>query len=76
MKQTTIDKIINNHNMGIPYQTRKYTYKLQYHPMEMTWYIIRCPKGKENIEFLVSPLFEGDNPTIANYWEWYLPIKF
>lgn len=76
MKQTTVDKIINNHNMGKPTYMGKYTYKLQYHPMENKWYIVRCPREKEEIEFVILPLFEGDSPTIANYWEWYLPIKF
>lgn len=76
MKQATIDKIVNNHNINKPTYIGKYTYKLAYHSMANKWYIIRCPRGKEDVEFLIPVLFNGDIPTVTTYWEWYLPIDF
>lgn len=75
MKQATINKIVNNYCVGKVTHIGKFTYKLQFHPMCGKTYIVRCPKGMENKEFLIPALFENDNAERGNYWEWYLPLN-
>lgn len=64
MKQTTIDRIIKNHDAGKVTHIGNYTYDIQFHPMVGKCFVVRCPKGKEEVEFL-NP--EG---IVVNYWEW------
>lgn len=70
MKQSTINRIINNHNNGKATYIGKYVYNLQFHPMAGKCYITRCKRENVGREWLN---WEGN---VVNGWEWIQPIDF
>lgn len=69
MKQSTIDRIINNYHNGKQTYIGNYVYSIQWHPMAGRSYIIRCKRGDEKREWID---WAGN---IVTGWEWMLPIN-
>lgn len=70
MKQSTIDRIINNHNNRKLTHIGAYIYDIQWHPLDNKWYIRRCKKDNIGREWLD---WKGN---VISGWEWIQPIDF
>ena len=70
MKKSTINRIVDNHSRGKATYIGAYAYKLQWHPMEEKWFLVRCKREDESREWLD---WEG---SIVNGWEWIQPLDF
>lgn len=68
MKQSTINRIIKNHEERKNTYIGNFVYKLQWHPMVEKTFIIRCKREDEGREWLD---WEGN---IVNGWEWLQPL--
>lgn len=73
MKNSTKERIVRNSYYGLITYIGKYSYKIQWHPLANKDYIVRCPRGKEEQEFLIQN-FEKGIPEILNYWEFLEPL--
>lgn len=68
MKQRTIDRISANHDHGQFTTIGKYSYNLQFNPMDGNWWIVRCPVGREHDEYITV------DGLIDSYWQWLEPV--